>query len=305
MNKNSSTFLAYISATLYAAIVSLSFLTVKTGLKYAHPTDLLAFRFTCAFIAILITLSFRLTRFRLTRKKFCNLAPLALFYPILYFGFQSFGLNYTTSVEAGIMNALIPVLTLVLATIFLKEKTSVLQKLSIILSVMGVVYITLKNGSESTSNNLAGIILLFASSLSFSFYSVLVKKRSEDFSTSDISFMVTILGFVFFNMLSIVNHIRKGTLSEFFEPLNKTSFIWAILYLGVLSTLFTSLLANYALSKIRASEMNVFVNLATVLSIFAGAVFLNEKIHHHHIIGSVLIVLGVLGANFLGKSRTG
>ena len=47
--------------------------------------------------------------------------------------------------------------------------------------------------------------------------------------------------------------------------------------------------------------MNVFVDLATVLSIAAGSVFLDEKIYYYHIIGSVLIVLGVLGTNFLGK----
>jgi len=95
--------------------------------------------------------------------------------------------------------------------------------------------------------------------------------------------------------------LLKGTLSSYFEPLKNTSFIWSILYLGILSTLFTSLLANYSLSKIEASKMNVFVNLATVLSIAAGSVFLDEKIYYYHIIGSVLIVLGVLGTNFLGK----
>ncbi|HHT92901.1 MAG TPA: DMT family transporter [Clostridiaceae bacterium] len=301
MRKRQDHLFAYISATLYAAIVSMSFLTVKIGLVSANPFELLAYRFTIAFLAIVLALAFRVVKLRITKEKILKLAPLALFYPVFYFSFQSFGLTYTTSVEAGIMNALIPVLTLILATIFLKEKTTVLQKLSIILSVLGVVYITLMKGNSSSSRNLVGIILLFVSSTSFSAYSVLVKKRSKEFSTTDISFVVTILGFASFNLLNFCNHLLKGTLSSYFEPLKNTSFIWSILYLGILSTLFTSLLANYSLSKIEASKMNVFVNLATVLSIAAGSVFLDEKIYYYHIIGSVLIVLGVLGTNFLGK----
>ncbi len=214
MRKRQDHLFAYISATLYAAIVSMSFLTVKIGLVSANPFELLAYRFTIAFLAIVLALAFRVVKLRITKEKILKLAPLALFYPVFYFSFQSFGLTYTTSVEAGIMNALIPVLTLILATIFLKEKTTVLQKLSIILSVLGVVYITLMKGNSSSSHNLAGIILLFISSTSFSAYSVLVKKRSKEFSTTDISFVVTILGFVSFNLLNFCNHLLKGTLSS-------------------------------------------------------------------------------------------
>ena len=306
MRNTSSSRLAYISATLYAIIVSLSFLTVKIALESSSPIELLAFRFTCAFFAILLALLLRLVKLDLNKEKVIKLIPLALLYPIFYFGFQSFGLNYTTSLEAGIINAMVPVLTLILALYFLNEKTTLLQKLSIILSVLGVVFITIMKGSSSSNRNIVGIFLLFVSSLSFAGYSVMVKKRSVEFTTTEISFVVNILGFVVFNVLSIGNHIRKGSLTNFFEPLKNQSFIFAILYLGVLSTLCTSLLANYSLSKIDASKMSVFVNLATVLSIFAGAIFLREKVYSYHIVGSFLIVLGVLGTNFLdGENKNG
>ena len=100
--------------------------------------------------------------------------------------------------KQGIMNALIPVLTLILATIFLKEKTTVLQKLCNTFCTRSCIH-NLNEGNSSSSRNLVGIILLFVSSTSFSAYSVLVKKRSKEFSTTDISFVVTILGFVSFN----------------------------------------------------------------------------------------------------------
>jgi drug/metabolite transporter (DMT)-like permease len=70
-----------------------------------------------------------------------------------------------------------------------------------------------------------------------------------------------------------------------------------------LSSLVTSLLTNYILSKIEASKMSVFSNLGTVISIVAGVIFLKEEIFYYHIIGSILIVGGVIGTNFLDNIK--
>lgn len=113
--------------------------------------------------------------------------------------------------------------------------------------------------------------------------------------------MMITISFICFNILSIGEGLIAGNLGSYFLPLKSPQFIISILYLGILSTLLTSTLTNYVLSKIEASKMSVFSNLGTVISIVAGVVFLKEEIFYYHIIGSVLIILGVLGANFLGK----
>src|SRR5689334_18265212 len=81
------------------------------------------------------------------------------------------------------------------------------------------------------------------------------------------------------------------------------TFIVSILYLGVMSSLVTALTANYALSKMEASKMSVFANLSTVVSIAAGAMFLGENITLYHIIGSALIITGVMGANRFERKK--
>lgn len=80
----------------------------------------------------------------------------------------------------------------------------------------------------------------------------------------------------------------------------------AILYLGILSSLGTSYLSNYALSKIDASRMSVFSNFAKLITILAGVIFLKEEFHLYHITGSIIIIIGVVGTNYLsarGKSN--
>ena len=293
--------LIYAAAMLHSLITGLSYLFSKMGLNLSNPWDLLAYRFTASFMAILIPVLFKWIRLDLSKEKIKSILPLAIFYPLSFFAFQTFGLQYMTSSESGILLAMIPVFTLILASYLLKEKTTLLQKMSIVLSVLGVIYIILNKGSTVGFTNMKGIVLLLLSALSFSGYSIVARKLTRNFSVTEMSYIMIIISFLCFNAMSVTNHLLKGTLSSFFAPLKDYRFIISALYLGVLSSLVTSLLTNYILSRIEASKMCVFTNLSTVISITAGVVFLNEKIYYYHIIGSICIILGVIGTNCLGN----
>ena len=296
--------LVYMAAISYAIITGLSFLFTKIALGYGEPTDILAHRFTASFIVISIPVLMKWTKVDYNRERIKKIIPLAILYPLMFFGFQTFGLIYASSSEAGILMAAAPVFTLLLATYFLKEKTSILQKISIILSVLGVIYIMVMKGSTFDVNNMTGIILLVLSSLCFSGYSVMARSLTKDFTTIELSYMMTIISFICFNVVSIGNYIIRGDIKAYIAPLGSLNYIIAIIYLGVLSSLGTSLLTNYVLSKIEASKMSVFSNLGTVISIVAGVVFLKEEVFYYHIIGSLLIIGGVMGTNFLGDKNS-
>lgn len=289
----------YLAAILYSIITGFSFLFGKIALNSADPLDILAYRFTASFIAILIPILFKWINLQYDKNKIKRILPLALLYPLLFFGFQTFGLKYASSSEAGIMQASAPIFTLILASYFLKEKTSIFQKLSIILSVSGVIYIVIMTSSSIELTGLKGILLLLLSALSFSGYSVLARILTKDFSGIELSYIMIIISFIAFNIVAFVKNLINGTVGSFLAPLGNIDFVLAILYLGVLSSLCTSLLTNYILSKIQASKMSVFSNLGTIISILAGALILGEKLYSYHITGSILIVAGVLGTNFL------
>lgn len=292
----------YMSAILYSIIVGLSFLFGKIALNSVDPIELLAYRFTASFIAVLIPILFKWIKVDLSKDKIKKILPLALFYPLMFFGFQAYGLKYASSSETGILQGAIPIFTLIIASYCLKERTNIYQKLSILLSVSGIIYITIMKSTSIEFTSLKGIILILLSCISFSCYSVLARILTKDFSNMELSAVMTIISFIVFNTFSIIKHLMNGTLGALFTPLKNINFILSILYLGVLSSLVTSILTNYILSKIEASKMSVFVNIAPIISIIAGAIILGEKIYYYHIIGSILIIIGVLGTNFLDKN---
>ena len=123
----------------------------------------------------------------------------------------------------------------------------------------------------------------------------------NDFTNLELTFIMITISFLSFNALSIGSHLIQGSITTFFSPLFEPRFLLSILYLGVLSSLITALLSNYVLSKIDASKMIVFSSLATVISIIAGILILKEDFFFYHIIGSILIIGGVLGTNFSDK----
>ena len=299
--KNRSERLAYAAAIGHTFITGLSFMFSKIGLGYSTPWDLLAYRFTASFIAVMIPVALRWISFDFTRERVKKILPLALFYPLSFFAFQTFGLQYLTSSEASILLASMPVFTLILASYFLREETSLLQKLSVMLSVAGVVYITANKGASLNFTNIKGVTMILLSALSFSVYSILVKKLARNFTILEMSYIMIVISFIFFNAMSLARHVIKGPAGSFFAPLSEPGFIVAFVYLGVLSSLVTSLLTNYARSKIDASKMCVFTNLSTVISIIAGVVFLKENIYFYHLIGSLMIISGVVGTNCFCK----
>ncbi|MEO3944709.1 DMT family transporter [Gorillibacterium sp. CAU 1737] len=295
--------LAYTSALLNALIIGFSFLFTKIALKQASPFDTLTYRFAVSFLLLSIPVLMGKIKLDYRNKPVFPALLLALFYPLAFFGFQAFGLLRTTSSEAGILNAFVPILTMGLAAIFLKERTTLLQKGSTLLSGAGIVFIFLMKGGGIASSSLGGMALLFVSCLAFAGYSVLARSLLRTYSLWEITYLLLGVGFLAFTSMSLIRHSVSGTWGAFVAPLGDGPFLLSVLYLGLLSSLVTSLSANYALSKLSATTVSVFSNLGTVVSIAAGALILGEKLSWYHLVGSALIIAGVLGTQLLGPKR--
>lgn len=304
IDKKSRT-IAYIYAIVNAAIIGFSFLFTKIALEYASPLDTLAFRFAISFAVMSIPVALGRIKLHFRGKPLYRLILLAAMYPLGFFLLQTFGLQRATSAEGGILYAFTPILTMVLAYFFLQESTTVRQRLAILLSVLGVLFIFVMGGSRIELENTAGLLMLFFSSLAFAGYGVLARSLLKIYSPAEISYLMLGIGCFAFLAASFAQHATAGTLEEWFAPLAGGSFLMAVFYLGVMSSLVTALTANYALSKLEASQVSVFSNLSTVVSIAAGAIFLGEKLTVYHLIGSFLIIAGVTGANLLGVKSKG
>lgn len=71
--------------------------------------------------------------------------------------------------------------------------------------------------------------------------------------------------------------------------------------LGVLSSVIAFLLLNYANTYLPVAKTTVFSNVTTIVSVIAGAIFLNERVTVTTVAATLMIVVGVFGVQKTGK----
>lgn len=293
--------LPYLTAFISSIIFGLSFLFTKRALVVANPISIMAFRFLIAFVIMTALIILKVIKVNYRNKPLGWLIALALFEPVIYFIFETYGLQYTASSLGGLMISIIPIAVTILGAYFLDEKPTVKQVIFIIVSVSGVALIGFMGSSGETGTSPLGIFLMLGAVMSAALFSIISRKISRQFNAIEITYFMMIVGAISFNFLSITSHIIKKDMSSYFKPLTNVTFITSIIYLGILSSIVAYFLINYSLSKLQVSKTTVFSNISTIVSILAGIIFLKESFHLYHVIGSTLILLGVWGTSRFSK----
>ena len=170
---------AYALAATNALLIGFFFSFAKTAVTQAGPVDTLMFRFVIALFLCILYTRFKGIRLSFDWKNSLRLLPMALCFPLGFFLFQGFGLMYASSGEAGILNAMGPIFTAILAAVFIRERYNLVQSCSILLSVAGVISIAVQQGASL--NNITGIVLILLSALSGAGYAVLKRQQKHRF----------------------------------------------------------------------------------------------------------------------------
>ncbi|MDD2189382.1 MAG: DMT family transporter [Eubacteriales bacterium] len=283
----------YGSAVAFSFIIGFSFLGIKTCLAVADPLETLVYRYNFAFLGALIPIIAGFIKVNLAGRRKGKLIITAGFY-ISFMALQTIGLVFATSIESGIIFAMVPILVKIMAGFFLKEQTNWKQNVFIFLSVAAVITMFILGAADITVNFI-GLVILFVSSLLSAFSNIMMRYVRGTYTPFEITLFITGGGFIAFNLAAIIIGLNNGTLVNYFEPLTHISFIIAAAYLGLLSTLISSILNAYMLAHLQAVKGTIFGNLSTAITIVAGVVVLGEPLGIYHIICTILIIIGVAG----------
>lgn len=285
---------AIFSAFGFSIIIGLSFMFVKISINYENELLVLAQRFTFAFIAVLIFIIIKPVNLKLNYKEFLIVFIISIFYPIIFFSSQIIGLSQTTVTEAGIIQAIAPAITVLFGIIFLKENVKKAQIFGILLSIMGVIFLQLMNVQGVGELHFIGNMLIVASIFATAIWQVLSRSVTQKIAPIKVTIYIMLIGFIFFNSAYF---LKGGSFYGYAQSIPQIQYLVAIIFLGVLSTFGTSLLSIYAVSKLPVIQVTVFNNVATLITILSGILILKEKFYYYHIIGALIIILGVILVN--------
>lgn len=269
-----------------------SFLASRIAQDYVTPFVLLAYRFDIAVLVLSVPLLLKKRAVKLRGKNIKPLLLLGLAEPCIYFIGEQYGLRYSNSSFSGIMIAVIPIVTLIMAAVFLRERPSRAQWLFSLLSIAGVIVVTLAEKGEGNVTP-AGVIFLTVAVICGSACTVLSRRASDEFSVFERSYFMQLMGAVFFTLLALFE--QRGDMGAVFAPLAQTDFVLAILYIALGASVAGYALFNYAVAHAPMANVSSLCNLTTVLSVLAGVIILGEPFSLLSAIALLAVLVGIWG----------
>ena len=301
---------AIFAGLLLALVVGFSFLATKLMVLRTDAFISMAWRYNAAFVFMIFFLVFlkirkvKLPRINLQKFKVAFLP--SLFY-VLFMLFQAIGLSTATSIESAIAFAIVPVFAILVSIFLIKEKPSFLQVFFMGLTTLSlIIMIILRTNIKSFS--VLSMVILLISSFCLGTSQVYMRKYKAKISAFEMPCYYIITGFLIFNLFSFCRILFTGNIaknfSEYFAVAKFYDFILSALYLGIFCIFLSAALMTFMTKILPAYQASIFGNLSTVISIFAGIIFLKEHFALYDIFLTAVIIIGVIGINSAKGERT-
>jgi drug/metabolite transporter (DMT)-like permease len=279
----------HIVAFLVVAVWGTTFISTKVLLsKGLSPENIFFYRFLLAYLGIWLFGSKRL--FANSLKDEFLFVLLGICGGSFYFLVENHALKITLASNVSLIVCTAPLLTAILAHLFLKtEKITRRLLQGSFIALLGVALVVF-NGSFILELNPLGDFLSFLAAFFWGFYTIILKHVSDRYSTLFITRkvffygLITILPFFVISPLTINRDILL-------QPV-----VWGnLLFLGVVASLTCYFLWNVTVKKlgtVRATNYIYFIPIITLIASFFALP--NEKITFVALIGAALILSGVV-----------
>lgn len=290
----------FIRGSLYsmlaAIIYGLSYVFTKNISNYYSPMTIIGWRFLVAFIVMELMRRFGIIRVDYRGKDIRALLRLVFLYPVIYFIAETFGIRLTTASESGIVIATIPVATLALSAIILKEKPTLYQMIGIGTSTVGIFLIVLSQ-SLSASLHIVGYLALITAVFAYALFAVRLIQETT-FSTLEKTYtMMAVAVGVFFPM-ALIEHSLGGSLGLFLSlPFRDMAFLGTLAYLALGSSVIAFFASNRALELLGPNQSSTWGGVSTIITLSASVLILKEPFGIGQILAAALVVGGVYIAN--------
>jgi drug/metabolite transporter (DMT)-like permease len=292
----SSIFTASILAVLATLIWSGNFIIARSMIEEIPPIALAFYRWLLATV-ILLPFAWKNLggQIQIIKKRFWYFFFAAVTGVSMFNTFVYIAGHYTTATNMALLGtSSAPVLSVILAGIFLKEKITLFRITGMLVCMAGILLLLSKG---DFSNLLSfrfskGDMWVMAAALSFAIYNILVKKKPAMLSSVHFLFIIFLLGTVILLPFYLFELKSQGVF-EWTVP-NMS----AILYLGLGASVISFLMWNKSIAVLGAGRAALFGNLIPVFSGIEAVWLLNEKITSVHIISFILVVAGLVVANF-------
>ena len=258
------------------------------------PMTLVFFRWLLVWV---ILLPFTYKEILRNKDIILNNLPLLLFLAFTSVGlFNSFtylALAYTQVINASLFNTAIPAMIIFLCFLLKIEKTNKFQIFGLIISVIGILSIITKLDLDIllSLNFNKGDLIMIGGVITWGLYSSFLKKKNFSLPLLTLVHVLCTFGLIFI-LPQFLYELSQGLTAEFNVNLSYT-----LIYLALFPSIGSYYCWAGAVAIIGANRAGIFLSLIPFFSTLMAIIFFNEQFHFFHLIGSVLIILGLFLSN--------
>jgi drug/metabolite transporter (DMT)-like permease len=296
---NFSGFKFIIMMLIMVLVWAFAFPFIKIGLEELSFINLTIMRFLVVCLILPFIVVFKKKRFsKFHRKDLFPIFLLGFFGVMVYHLGLNYGEQFISPAAASLIIATIPVQIVILAIIFLKEKISYLKALGVIIAMIGVVVISIWGKAENSIKveYIFGAIAVLIAALMGALYTILGKKLLDRYNGLSLTVYAILLGSIGLIPLlsySLIEQVSVMSINAWF----------AVIFLGLFSTIIGYILWYIALEKKTASEISIYLYGIPVFSTLFSYIMFKDEITIMFVFGGVLVIAGLVIVNMRNNKK--
>lgn len=220
-----------------------------------------------------------------------KLLILGLLGMVLYQSLAYYAAHSVSALFMGILNALIPLLTVLLSIVILRLAPTMGILLGSILSFAGLVWLVSQgNPSQLLTHGLGkGELMMFAASTSYALYGVLTRRWAIALPNWQSLWVQILFGVLLLTPGFLMAPDVSLTMQNI--PL--------VLFAAIPASVIAPFLWIQGVMRMGASTASIFMNLVPIFTAIIAVSFLHETLHSYHFIGGGITLAGVILAQQL------
>jgi drug/metabolite transporter (DMT)-like permease len=277
---------------ILSAIWGSAFIAIKISLVSFNPVTVASLRLILASLFLLIFFYFRNYKINFTLENTIYLILVGIIGNFIPFFLISWGEQYIQSNMAGLLMAIGPIITLILAHFFTKDdKFNFIKLISVSIGFVGILFIVdFKNFFNSDDGSYVSLIAKLAvifAALGYMISNIVAYNKLKDIDTVSITTFATLFGAIF--------SIPFLLFFEYNNPssIKSISSVISIIYLGLFPTALAFQFRYYITKKSGPTFLSYVAYLIPAFAIFWGYLILGETVALSSIFGILLVFFGV------------
>ncbi len=280
--------------TLICLIWGSTWLVIRIGLESLTPVISGGLRFILASFFVFVLMKFKKIKLQTDKPSVKLYLIMALFAFTIPFGLVYWAEQFIPSGLTSILFAVFPFYVILFSRIAIPEnKISALQIVGVVVGFIGIIIIFAEDLKFDLSNNVLGMIAVLISSGIQAGMAITIKKYGGHLNPLSMNFIPLLFAGIIMSVSALIFENSNTWVFDY-------SAIGSVFYLALFGTVATFTTYYWLLKRMNVVILSLSTFITPIVAVFLGWLILDEKFSLQDLIGSGLVLIGILFANFKG-----